>query len=103
MGTAQKIFLGLLLVVYFLTTSAWVLPGTAPNEFSKGQTIEVKVNKMTSPRTQLPYPYYSLPFCEPPEGIKDDTRETLGEMLMGDKIVNSAYKHVYFFFLLHIY
>ena len=40
--------------------------------------------------TELPYAYYTLPFCKPQEGIKN-VAENLGEMLIGDRIENSPY------------
>jgi Endomembrane protein 70 len=36
------------------------------------------------------YQYYTLPFCEPPE--KKFRSEGLGEVLAGDRTVNSLYK-----------
>lgn len=36
-----------------------------------------KAVKLTSTKTQLPYEYYSLPFCHPPNGIVYKT-ENLG-------------------------
>ncbi|XP_052879973.1 transmembrane 9 superfamily member 8-like isoform X2 [Gossypium arboreum] len=65
------------------------LPGVAPEDFQKGDPLKVKVNKLTSIKTQLPYSYYSLPFC-PPEKIVDSA-ENLGEVLRGDRIENSPY------------
>ena len=44
------------------------MPGVAPVEFKRGARIDVKAVKMTSTHTQLPYEYYSLPFCEPKNG-----------------------------------
>lgn len=49
------------------------------------------MNKLTSVHTQLPYDFYSLPFCQPPNGISEFA-ENLGEILTGDIIQNSAYK-----------
>lgn len=46
-------------------SEAFYIPGVAPVEFKEGAPIEVKAVKMTSVRTQLPYEYYSLPFCRP--------------------------------------
>ncbi|KAK9999583.1 hypothetical protein SO802_019186 [Lithocarpus litseifolius] len=54
-----------------------------------GDELKVKVNKLTSTKTQLPYSYYSLPYC-PPEKIVDSA-ENLGEVLRGDRIENSPY------------
>lgn len=67
------------------------LPGVAPKEFLSGQPVDVKAVRLTSTKTQLPFEYYSLPFCQPPGGIKYKV-ENLGEVLRGDRIVNTAYK-----------
>ncbi|XP_046839485.1 transmembrane 9 superfamily member 4-like [Xenia sp. Carnegie-2017] len=45
---------------------------------------------MTSIKTQLPYDYYSLPFCSPSK--KQYIPENLGEVLRGDRIVNTPYQ-----------
>ncbi|CAI7802553.1 unnamed protein product [Closterium sp. NIES-53] len=71
--------------------SAFYLPGVAPQDFKKEDPLFVKVNKLVSTRTQLPYEYYSLPFCLPEEGIKP-VAENLGEILRGDRIENSPYQ-----------
>lgn len=55
----------------------------------QGAELKVKVNKLTSTKTQLPYSYYSLPYC-PPDHIVDSA-ENLGEVLRGDRIENSPY------------
>lgn len=62
----------------------------APVEFNKGQPIDVKAVKMTSIHTQLPYEYYSLRFCLPKK--KQYKSENLGEVLRGDRIVNTPYE-----------
>ena len=70
----------------------------------------IKVNKLSSTKTQLPYDYYSLPFCKPPTIV--NSAENLGEaslsraaqclwrstsrarytqVLRGDRIENSVY------------
>lgn len=71
-------------------TSAVYLPGFAPNEYIEGDSVDLKVNKLTSVRTQLPYSYYTLPYCRPSE-LKDKV-ENLGETLMGDIVENSPYE-----------
>ena len=48
---------------------AFYVPGVAPQDFSEGDKIDVRAIKMTSSHTQLPYEYYSLPFCKPPGEI----------------------------------
>ncbi|CAK9250325.1 unnamed protein product [Sphagnum jensenii] len=84
--------LGLLLLsaIWLLpSVSAFYLPGVAPQDFAKGADLPVKVNKITSTKTQLPYEYYSLDYC-PPEKIINSA-ENLGEVLRGDRIENSPY------------
>jgi hypothetical protein len=39
--------------------------------------VGVKVNKLSSTKTQLPYDYYSLPFCKPATIV--NSAENLGE------------------------
>ncbi|TRY63474.1 hypothetical protein TCAL_02093 [Tigriopus californicus] len=70
---------------------AFYVPGVAPTDYDRGQSIEVRAIKMTSTHTQLPYEYYSLPFCPPPSGQIQYKSENLGEILRGDRIVNTAY------------
>eukprot|EP00401_Gymnodinium_catenatum_P063668 CAMPEP_0117489398 /NCGR_PEP_ID=MMETSP0784-20121206/17013_1 /TAXON_ID=39447 /ORGANISM="" /LENGTH=638 /DNA_ID=CAMNT_0005284121 /DNA_START=98 /DNA_END=2014 /DNA_ORIENTATION=+ len=66
------------------------LPGFSPNEYEAGGAVGLKVNKLTSSKTQLPYSYYTLPYCRP-EKIQESA-ENLGETLMGDFIENSPYR-----------
>ncbi|ALC40199.1 TM9SF4 [Drosophila busckii] len=85
-----------LLLVTLLASSILVdgfyVPGVAPVEFVRGQKIDVKAVKMTSSRTQLPYQYYSLRFCYPKNGTLIFKSENLGEVLRGDRIVNTPYE-----------
>lgn len=55
----------------------------------QGDDLKVKVNKLTSTKTQLPYSFYSLPYCRPDKIL--DSAENLGEVLRGDRIENSPY------------
>ncbi|XP_057767826.1 transmembrane 9 superfamily member 9-like [Salvia miltiorrhiza] len=68
---------------------SFYLPGVAPMDFLKGDLLKVKVNKLTSIKTQLPYSYYSLPYCKPEKIV--ESAENLGEVLRGDRIENSPY------------
>lgn len=54
------------------------------------------MNKLTSTKTQLPYSYYSLPYCRPDQIV--DSAENLGEVLRGDRIENSPYVVSFIFF-----
>jgi len=69
---------------------AFYLPGVAPKSFSKGDSVELKVNAMTSIEDLYPLEYYRLPFCKPSDGIMLKN-ENLGELLKGDRIENSPY------------
>jgi transmembrane 9 superfamily protein 2/4 len=70
---------------------AFYLPGVAPRTFRYGDRVELKVNKMTSVHTQVPYDYYALKFCKPRSGVQQ-AQENLGEFLTGDRIENSPYQ-----------
>jgi len=79
----------LLLALVHLST-AFYLPGVSPRSYIYGESVVLKVNKLDSVRTQLPYDYYSLPFCQPDKVIP--SAENLGEVLSGDVIENSKYQ-----------
>lgn len=75
-----------------LSSSAhsFYLPGVAPRDFAIGEDLTVKVNKLSSTKTQLPYDYYYLKYCKPDKIL--NSAENLGEVLRGDRIENSVYK-----------
>ena len=81
----------ILAVLLFVTASLILL--VSKNYFFwsilQKDPLLVKVNKLTSIKTQLPYSYYSLPFCKPDTIV--DSAENLGEVLRGDRIENSPY------------
>nr|GMD34995.1 transmembrane 9 superfamily member 12 [Ipomoea batatas]GMD36710.1 transmembrane 9 superfamily member 12 [Ipomoea batatas] len=81
--------------LYFVLIShacnGFYLPGTYMHTYSTGDEIVVKVNSLTSIETELPFSYYSLPYCKPQNGIKKSA-ENLGELLMGDQIDTSPYR-----------
>eukprot|EP00268_Persea_americana_P016646 TRINITY_DN1788_c0_g1_i4.p1 TRINITY_DN1788_c0_g1~~TRINITY_DN1788_c0_g1_i4.p1 ORF type:complete len:640 (+),score=91.65 TRINITY_DN1788_c0_g1_i4:162-2081(+) len=77
------------LFLLFIYGRGFYLPGVAPEDFEKGDLLKVKVNKLTSTKTQLPYSYYSLPYCSPEKIV--DNAENLGEVLRGDRIENSPF------------
>ncbi|KAJ1495525.1 hypothetical protein T484DRAFT_1651283 [Baffinella frigidus] len=68
------------------------LPGVAPTDYALGDELRAKVEALTSVRTQLPYEYYSLPFCK--DGIDLDLHEALnlGEVLRGSRILDTPYQ-----------
>jgi len=71
--------------------SGFYLPGVAPYSYNEGEQVNLKVNKLSSIHTQLPYNYYSLKYCKPKNGVKTYS-ENLGEFLSGDRIENSPYE-----------
>ena len=79
-----------LLLVHVASARAFYLPGVSPIEYDDREKVEMKVNKLTSTKTQLPYEWYSLPFCKPDE--VHHVAENLGEVMRGDRIVNSLYE-----------
>ena len=68
----------LLFSVLFHSATAFVLPGVAPFDYKKGDDVEIKAVKLTSEKAQLPYEYYSLPFCKP-SGTLEYKTENLGK------------------------
>ncbi|CAK8691166.1 unnamed protein product [Clavelina lepadiformis] len=86
----RLLLVGVGLLAHLCVVSGFYVPGVAPVEFEKGADVEIKAVKMTSSKTQLPYEYYTLPFCKP-EHVEYKT-ENLGEILRGDRIVNTPYK-----------
>lgn len=87
-----QLLLGLVISLFVANTNGFYVPGVAPVEFTKHQKIDVKAVKMTSTHTQLPYEYYSLQFCLPKNGTLVYKSENLGEVLRGDRIVNTPYE-----------
>ena len=71
-------------------TAAFYIPGVKPDSFQKGDEVPMKVNALTSIHTQIPKPYYRLPFCQPSDG-PEMASENLGEFLTGNKIQTSPY------------
>ncbi|XP_005089168.1 transmembrane 9 superfamily member 4 isoform X1 [Aplysia californica] len=88
--TIKALELVIIISSCFPCPEGFYLPGVAPSEFSFGNEVEVKAVKLTSTKTQLPYEYYSLPFCPPLAGVVYKG-ENLGEVLRGDRIVTTPY------------
>lgn len=66
----------------------------SPNYYKKGDKVDLLVNKVESDHTQLPYPYYNLPFvCPKGRGSSAKAKSlSLGQILSGDRIWESDYK-----------
>lgn len=51
-----------------------------------------EVNSLVSSDSELPFDYYSMPFCKPPEGVKKSLSSVNpGTILTGSRILNSPY------------
>lgn len=48
-------------------SNSFYLPGVAPTDYPEGAELLVFANKLTSARSNVPYDFYFLPFCEPKE------------------------------------
>ncbi|KAI4341923.1 hypothetical protein MLD38_026592 [Melastoma candidum] len=81
----------LVLVLFINSCGGFYLPGSYMHTYSTSNEINAKVNSLTSIETELPFSYYSLPYCQPKDGVKKSA-ENLGELLMGDQIDNSPYR-----------
>jgi hypothetical protein len=56
-----------LLLLYFVATNAFYIPGIYPNDYPQGAELDIRANKLSSSRSNVPYDFYFLPFCNPPE------------------------------------
>ena len=52
--------------------------------------VKLFVAKLTSTKTQMPFDYYSVPFCKPHN--LNLQPENIGSVVGGDRIENSVYK-----------
>eukprot|EP00930_Biecheleria_cincta_P033134 TRINITY_DN22948_c0_g1_i1.p1 TRINITY_DN22948_c0_g1~~TRINITY_DN22948_c0_g1_i1.p1 ORF type:complete len:918 (-),score=129.39 TRINITY_DN22948_c0_g1_i1:39-2792(-) len=73
-----------------IADALWLFDSESPHEFLDGEKLDMKVNKLISVKTQLPYDYYTLPFCTPDGGV-EKTLENLGEVMAGDLVENTPY------------
>mmetsp|Transcript_15649 Transcript_15649/g.38973 ORF Transcript_15649/g.38973 Transcript_15649/m.38973 type:complete len:700 (-) Transcript_15649:257-2356(-) len=82
----------LALLALAISARAYYVPGTYPQEFKKGDLLQANVNSLSSFETEMPYEYYTMPFCKPPEGIKRaPNTANPGTILQGLRIENSPY------------
>jgi hypothetical protein len=79
-----------------LTTTfveAFYLPGIAPKSYALDEDLPIYVNALESPRSTLPYDFYNerFHFCQP-EGGPQRQGESLGSVLMGDRLYTSPFQ-----------
>lgn len=74
-------------------SSSFYLPGIAPKDYSAGEELDVMASKLTSPKNQLPYDYFSLPFCGSDDKSSHRSKPVnLGQLLMGERMKPTDYK-----------
>jgi transmembrane 9 superfamily protein 2/4 len=86
----SRVSLAIGIVFVLLPCALGYLPGVSPVNYAEKEEVELKVNKLTSVKRQVPYNFYDLPFCRPLHIV--NKKENLGEILRGDRISNSLYK-----------
>ena len=57
-----------------------------------GERVPLQFNKITSDATELPYSYSGLPFICRPKATAKNVGLNLGEVLRGDRIIESDYE-----------
>ncbi|KAL2534083.1 Transmembrane 9 superfamily member 7 [Abeliophyllum distichum] len=88
-GMLGRVTAILVCLLWISSVHSFYLPGVAPRDFQRGDELQVKVNKLSSIKTQLPYDFYYLKYCMPDKIM--NIAENLGEVLRGDRIENSVY------------
>ena len=68
----------------------FIWPGLAPREYASQEVVPMLANKLTSVRTQIPRPFYALPFCVPHHA--EYRPESLGEVMNGNLVQNAAFE-----------
>lgn len=70
----------------------YYVPGTYPQEYNIGDSLQAQVGSLSSFETELPLEYYSLPVCKPPEGVaRVANSANPGTILMGQRVETSPY------------
>eukprot|EP00216_Chloropicon_sp_CCMP2111_P001920 CAMPEP_0198242754 /NCGR_PEP_ID=MMETSP1446-20131203/20293_1 /TAXON_ID=1461542 ORGANISM="Unidentified sp, Strain CCMP2111" /NCGR_SAMPLE_ID=MMETSP1446 /ASSEMBLY_ACC=CAM_ASM_001112 /LENGTH=673 /DNA_ID=CAMNT_0043926341 /DNA_START=230 /DNA_END=2251 /DNA_ORIENTATION=+ len=72
------------------------LPGVAPQDFEKGDDVIVRVGRVASAKTHIPFDYYDLPLCPydlPLAGSsRKDAPANLGEILSADRFHDAPFQ-----------
>lgn len=64
-------------------------PGFGHGQYAVGEVLPLRVAKLWSMRTQVPFSFYSLAQCSP--AVLTPSAENLGEVLHGDRILNAPW------------
>ena len=92
MMNTQNVFVAMIWISMFLigAESLLYLPGVPPKVYDEGDAIPVIANALDSVETLTPFDFYSLPFCEPEDGVMHKF-ENLGQTLAGDVEDNTLF------------
>lgn len=82
--------LAVLLALLAPAAPAFYLPGIAPSEYDEGAPLKILANKLVSAKNVVPFDFYSLPLCTPPDAGKSN-RLSLGQVLMGERAEPTSY------------
>jgi hypothetical protein len=73
--------------------TGYYIPGVSAIDYKKGDEVKLRVSKLTSIHTLLPYGYYYLPYPKPTGGAHDAAEHgNLGDYLQGHEVQNSPYQ-----------
>jgi transmembrane 9 superfamily protein 2/4 len=97
----NNILAGSLALLLPLCANAFYLPGAAPKDYTRGESVNLFVNALTPMlsghddsklKSLINYDYYNpkFHFCQPEGGPRSEP-ESLGSILFGDRIFNSPY------------
>mmetsp|Transcript_8363 Transcript_8363/g.37381 ORF Transcript_8363/g.37381 Transcript_8363/m.37381 type:complete len:639 (-) Transcript_8363:2411-4327(-) len=75
----------LIFSIFARLTAGSLLRGIAYHSYQEGDELEVIATKLTSKINQLPYDYYSLPFCDSQDVTARSRRVNLGQLLSGER------------------
>jgi transmembrane 9 superfamily protein 2/4 len=73
-----------------LSGLAFHWPGLGHGEYADGSVLPLRVAKLTSTRTQMPFSFFSLAQCMPQR--LTPSAENIGEVLHGDRILNAPFE-----------
>ncbi|KAJ3010619.1 hypothetical protein HKX48_007309 [Thoreauomyces humboldtii] len=90
--TRKASLFALSLLISISASNAFYLPGVAPRDYAKGAPVDLNVNVLTSDETLLPFDYYYEKFHHVAPQKEDNKRESLGSILFGDRLHNSAFE-----------
>eukprot|EP00871_Galdieria_phlegrea_P000233 jgi/Galph1/120/GphlegSOOS_G4840.1 len=80
----------LVLLTFPEAIKSFYIPGMLPTDYPQGAELEIRANKLTSSKSNIPYDFYFLPYCDPPE--QQEKKLNLGQMLLGEHSKLSPFK-----------